>query len=204
MNDPFDQAKGRSRGAALLLSGSDSRPARVVGVATDDRHRFSKRPAPMLAIVAGMGVAGDAHCGVDVRHRSRVAVDPTQPNLRQVHLIHAELFDELHDRGFAIGPGDLGENITTRGIDLLGLPTGSVLAIGASAVLTVTGLRNPCAQIDAFRPGLLAAVLGGDACGAVIRKAGIMAIASRGGTIRPGDPIVVTLPPLPHHPLDRV
>jgi MOSC domain-containing protein YiiM len=176
----------------------------VVAVARDGGHRFSKAPADEITLSAGLGVDGDAHQGVTVQHRSRVAVDPTQPNLRQVHLIQAELFDELAGKGFAVGPADLGENITTRGLDLLALPRDAVLAIGTRVRLAVTGLRNPCAQIERFRTGLLAAVLDRGPEGQVIRKAGIMTVVLDGGPIRPGDPIAVALPPLPHHPLERV
>lgn len=150
------------------------------------------------------GVEGDAHLGVTVKHRSRVAVDPSQPNLRQVHLIHAELHDELRAAGFEITAGQMGENITTRGIDLLGLPTGTRLVLGADAVVEVTGLRNPCAQLDQFRPGLLAAVLGRDENGNLVRKAGIMGVVLASGDVRPGDLIQVELPPEPHKALERV
>ena len=178
--------------------------AHVVAVARDDGHRFSKVAGGAITLSAGLGVDGDAHQGVTVKHRSRVAVDPTQPNLRQVHLIQAELFEELAAKGFAVGPADLGENITTRGLDLLALPRDSVLTIGASARLAVTGLRNPCAQIERFRTGLLAAVLDRGPEGQLIRKAGIMTVVLEGGPVRPGDPIAVALPPRPHHPLERV
>lgn len=178
--------------------------ARVVAVARDGAHRFSKQVVPEVMLMAGLGVEGDAHEGVTVKHRSRVAVDPNQPNLRQVHLIHAELFDELKAKGFAVGAADLGENITTAGIDLLALPRGSLLRIGLEAAIEVTGLRNPCAQIERFKPGLLAAVLDRDPSGEVVRKAGIMAIVRASGHVRPGDRIVVELPPEPHHPLKRV
>ncbi len=157
-----------------------------------------------IRLLAGLGVEGDAHSGTTVKHRSRVAVDPTQPNLRQVHLLHAELFDEVATGGFALGPGDLGENITTRGIDLLGLPRGTRLHIGASAIVEVTGLRNPCIQIDRFQPGLLAAVLDRDSRGRIIRKAGIMGVVVAAGDVSAGDSIGIELPPLPHHALDRV
>lgn len=177
--------------------------ARVVAVACDGGHHFSKTLAPSIEIVAGLGVAGDAHSGVAVKHRSRVRVDPTQPNLRQVHLIQSELFDELATKGFRVAPADLGENIATRGIDLLALPRGAVLHIG-DAALEVTGLRNPCVQIEAFQPGLLAAVLDRGPQGALIRKAGVMTIVLTSGTVQPGDAIRVELPPLPHHPLERV
>jgi len=161
----------------------------VVAVASRAAHRFSKDVSESIRLVAGEGVAGDAHCGATVRHRSRVARDPTAANLRQVHLIHAELFDELRGRGFEIAPGDLGENVTTRGLDLLGLGVGTVLEIGSSVRLEVTGLRNPCRQLDDFRPGLMQAVLDRDAHGALVRKAGIMAIVREGGDVRAGDAV---------------
>lgn len=177
---------------------------RVVSVAADYRHGFSKPVRAEIRLLAGLGVEGDAHCGVTVQHRSRVAVDPSLPNLRQIHLIQGELFDELADRGFALVPGDLGENVLTRGIDLLALPTGARLHVGATAVVEVTGLRNPCGQIEAFRPGLLAAVLGRGAEGELVRKAGIMAIVTAGGVVRPGDSIVASLPERPWRRLERV
>ena len=176
----------------------------VTAVSRSATHTFSKAGQPGIRLIAGLGVDGDAHSGVTVKHRSRVARDPSQPNLRQVHLIHAELHDELRTGGFTVAAGDMGENITTRGLDLLGLATGTLLRLGAAAVVEVTGLRNPCTQLDAFQPGLLAAVLGRDETGAVVRKAGIMGIVRAGGDVRPGDPIVVELPPEPHQRLDRV
>jgi MOSC domain-containing protein YiiM len=149
-------------------------------------------------------VEGDVHAGVTVKHRSRMAQDPTQPNLRQVHLIHEELFAEVDEAGFRVAPGELGENITTSGIDLLGLPVGTVLRIGDDAVVEVTGLRNPCRQIDDFQNGLLKQVVGRDEAGNVVRKAGIMSAVRDGGVVRPGDMIKVELPDGPHRPLDRV
>jgi MOSC domain-containing protein YiiM len=149
-------------------------------------------------------VQGDAHLGETVKHRSRVARDPSQPNLRQVHLIQAELHDELRAAGFAVSAGQMGENITTRGVDLLGLPTGTRLHLGKTAVVQVTGLRNPCAQLDRFQPGLMAAVLVRDEHGTLIRKAGVMGIVLAGGEVRPGDPILVELPPVPHRSLEPV
>jgi MOSC domain-containing protein YiiM len=166
----------------------------VAAVAVSAAHEFSKPVAASITLLAGLGVEGDAHCGATVKHRSRVARDPTQPNLRQVHLIHAELLDELAEAGFAVAPGDLGENVTTRGIDLLGLPRGARLHLGAEAIVEVTGLRNPCWQIDAFRQGLLPAVLGRDDQGEVIRKTGVMAVVIAGGSVAPGDAIRVVLP----------
>jgi MOSC domain-containing protein YiiM len=142
--------------------------------------------------------------GETVKHRSRVRVDPTQPNLRQVHLVHAELHDELKAAGFEVHPGDIGENITTSGIDLLALPTGTVLRIGQTAVLRITGLRNPCTQLDGFQQGLTAAVLDRDAEGRVVRKAGVMSVVVAGGEVVPGDPIAVELPQPPHLPLAPV
>ena len=177
---------------------------RVIAVARDAGHNFSKKAAAEIEIVAGLGVRGDAHMGETVKHRSRVRADPSQPNLRQVHLIHSELFDEVGAKGFAVGPADLGENITTQGIDLLGLPRGAVLAIGETVRLEVTGLRNPCAQIEAFQPGLLAAVLDKGPDGELIRKSGIMSVVLAGGTVRAGDPIRVELPDPPFLPLERV
>jgi MOSC domain-containing protein YiiM len=176
---------------------------RVVSVSAAAGHRFSKQVVPAIELVAGEGVAGDAHRGVTVKHRSRVAVDPSQPNLRQVHLIHAELFDDPEVAPFALRPGDIGENILTEGIPLLDLPRGTRLSIGGTEI-EITGLRNPCAQLDAFRPGLTRAMLGRDAEGGLIRKAGVMGIVGRGGVIRAGDAIMIRLPPLPHEKLERV
>ena len=157
-----------------------------------------------VTLLTGLGVEGDAHLGVTVKHRSRVARDPSQPNLRQVHLIHSELHDELRGAGFEVTPGQMGENVTTRGIDLLGLPTGTRLRLGATAVVEITGLRNPCGQLDKLQQGLLAATLDRDANGNVIRKAGIMGIVLTDGDVRPGDPIEVELPAEPHRSLEPV
>jgi MOSC domain-containing protein YiiM len=176
----------------------------VTAVGRSPEHTFGKPTRDGIRLLAGLGVQGDAHLGVTVKHRSRVAVDPTRPNLRQVHLIHAELHDELAAAGFPVAAGELGENITTRGIDLLALPTGTVLRLGAEAVIEVTGLRNPCPQINAFRPGLLKQVVGRDEAGNVVRKAGVMAVVLSGGEVRPGDPIGIELPAEPHRPLERV
>lgn len=166
--------------------------AAVVAVHRRSDHAFSKDTVPAIELVAGHGVRDDAHGGSTVRHRSRVAKDPTQPNLRQVHLLHAELFDNLRERGFAIEAGQLGENITTRGVDLLGLSVGALLRIGSDVVIRVTGLRNPCQQLDDFRPGLLAAVLDRSADGTIIRKIGIMGTVQQSGAVRAGDRIVVS------------
>ena len=176
----------------------------VIAVSRSASHSFSKRGELGIRLLQGLGVEGDAHLGVTVQHRSRVAVDPTQPNLRQVHLIHEELFDELRGQGFDVGAGQLGENITTRGIGLLGLPTGTRLHIGEQAVVELTGLRNPCVQIDRFQHGLMQAVLGRDADGRLVRKAGVMGIVLASGEVFPGDCIELRLPAHPHRPLERV
>jgi MOSC domain-containing protein YiiM len=176
----------------------------VAAVSLSPSYTFSKPVAPSIRLLAGLGVEGDAHAGETVKHRSRVARDPTQPNLRQVHLIHAELHDELREAGFTVGAGEMGENVTTRGIDLLALPAGTRLRLGRDAVVEVTGLRNPCAQIDRFQPGLLAAVLDRDAAGNLVRKAGIMSVVLADGEVRAGDPIAVELPPEPHRALEVV
>lgn len=176
----------------------------VIAVAKAKTHRFSKNPALEILLVEGLGVAGDAHQGSTVRHRSRVASDPTQPNLRQVHLIHSELFKEVADKGFQVQPADLGENITTAGLDLLALPEGAILRIGPDVELMVTGLRNPCAQIEKFQKGLLSVMLGKGADGHLVRKSGVMAVVRAGGMVRKGDAIEVIDPPLPHKPLKPV
>ncbi|WP_343717786.1 MOSC domain-containing protein [Inquilinus sp.] len=178
--------------------------ATVTAVGLSPTHSFSKPVVDTIRLLAGLGVEGDAHLGVTVKHRSRVKVDPTQPNLRQVHLIQGELHEELAAAGFTVLPGDLGDNVTTRGIDLLGLPTGARLRLGAEAVVEITGLRNPCSQIDGFRQGLLKLVVGRDEAGNLVRKAGVMGIVVSGGTVRPGDAIAIDLPPEPHRPLERV
>ncbi|MBL7256108.1 MOSC domain-containing protein [Paractinoplanes lichenicola] len=228
----------------------------VSSVSRNETYSFTKPVHDEIVLVAGLGIEGDSHSGVHVRHQSRVRADPTQPNLRQVHLIHEELFDEVETKGYEVRPGNLGENVTTRGIDLLGLPVGTILRFGspgtsfadgvggssgevldavlaaaeaatlddataraAAAVraaverepgddprpaLIVAGLRNPCAQINGLRQGLLKELIGQDADGNVVRKGGIMTVVLRGGPVRPGDLITAELPPAPHAPLERV
>jgi hypothetical protein len=198
----------------------------VVAVHRSPTHTMAKASQPAIRLLAGLGVEDDAHAGVTVKHRSRVARDPSQPNLRQVHLIQAELHDELAGRGMSLGAprptrygercphvrvnegaawyGRMGENVTTRGIDLLALPAGTRLRLGFAAVVEVTGLRNPCVQLDGIHSGLMQAVLDRGADGEVIRRAGVMAIVLTGGDVRPGDAIEVTLPDLPHMPLQPV
>src|SRR4051794_10265037 len=161
----------------------------VTAVSSSGTHTMRKPNQPAIRIRTGLGVEGDAHLGVTVKHRSRVAADPTQPNLRQVHLVHAELHDELRSAGFDVVPGDMGENVTTRGVDLLGLPTGTRLHLGATAVVEVTGLRKPCAQVDKVQKGLMGANLDKDADGNLIRKAGIMGVVLADGEVRPGDTV---------------
>ena len=178
--------------------------ARVLAVHRSSSHSFSKFPEDAIVLVEGLGVEGDAHAGATVKHRSRVKRDPTAPNLRQVHLLQSELFDALVADDHAVFAGDLGENVTTRGIDLRALPAGTVLQLGAQARVEVTGLRNPCSQIDRFHPGLTAKVLDRDANGALVRKAGVMAVVRRGGRVHAGDAIVVSLPQQPHRPLEPV
>ncbi len=177
---------------------------RVLAVSLGRAHTFKKANQLSIRLLRGLGVEGDAHMGEKVKHRYHVARDPDAPNLRQVHLIHAELFDELRAKGFAVGPGDLGENATTTGLDLLSLPRGTWLRLGDDAIVELTGLRSPCKQIDAFQPGLMNAVLDRDAAGEMIRKSGVMGIVIAGGDVLAGDPIVVTMRSGPREPLRPV
>jgi MOSC domain-containing protein YiiM len=176
----------------------------VTAVSRSATHTMSKRNEAAIRLVAGLGVEGDAHAGETVKHRSRVRRDPTQPNLRQVHLIHAELHDELVAAGFDVAPGRLGENVTTRGVDLLALPAGTRVRLGDSAVVVVTGLRNPCTQLDGIQPGLMAAALSRDEQGELVRKAGVMSVVVETGEVRPGDPVRLEVPAPPHEPLRPV
>jgi MOSC domain-containing protein YiiM len=176
----------------------------VTAVSRSATHTMSKRNEAAIRLVAGLGVEGDAHAGETVKHRSRVRRDPTQPNLRQVHLIHAELHDELVAAGFDVAPGRLGENVTTRGVDLLALPAGTRVRLGDSAVVVVTGLRNPCTQLDGIQPGLMAATLSRDEQGELVRKAGVMSVVVETGEVRPGDPVRLEVPAPPHEPLRPV
>ncbi|MEO6973888.1 MAG: MOSC domain-containing protein [Rhodoferax sp.] len=176
----------------------------VDAVSVSRTHTFSKVPCQSITLLVGLGVEDDAHCGEKVQHRSRVARNPDQPNLRQVHLLHAELRHELAAAGYVIDSGQIGENITTRGLPLLELPVGTRLHLGQTAVVQMTGLRNPCVQLDRFKSGLMAAVLDRDQDGNLVRKAGIMGVVLEGGQVYPGDAIRVTLPPAPHLPLEWV
>ena len=177
---------------------------RVVSVALSATHSFSKPPADVIELVAGHGVRGDAHAGCTVRHRYLVRKDATAPNLRQVHLVQRELFDELADKGFSVAPGDIGENVLTAGVDLLGLPAGTRLHLGDEAVVELTGLRSPCRQLDDFQAGLMSAVLDRAADGSPVRKSGVMSVVIVGGTVLPGHAIRVVLPAEPHRALAPV
>ena len=180
------------------------RSAFVVAVSKSQTHTFSKSICDLITLIAGMGVEGDAHSGATVQHRSRVKADPTQPNLRQIHIIQNELLDELNEQGFRVRPGALGENITMVGVDLLALPRETLLQIGTNAVVQVTGLRNPCIQLDQYQEGLLDAVLERTKNGTLVRKAGIMGVVVEGGEVNPGDKVKVTVPSAPHQKLERV
>jgi MOSC domain-containing protein YiiM len=176
----------------------------VITVSLSPVHNFSKETQTSIKLLQGLGVEGDAHCGSTVKHRSRVAANPNQPNLRQVHLIHSELFDEVAQLGHSVQAGDMGENILTKGVDLLQLPRGTRLHIGQEAIVEITGLRNPCGQIDNFQEGLRGAVLERKEDGGFVRKAGVMAIVINGGQVSPGDSIRIELPAEPHQALDLV
>ena len=177
---------------------------KVIAVASDHGHKFSKPVRESIRLIAGLGVEGDAHFGEKVQHLSRVRRDPDSPNLRQVHLIQAELHDELRAKGFRVEPGAMGENITTRGVDLLGLPSNARLHLGHEAIVEVKGLRNPCVQLDGLQQGLMQATLDRDADGNLIRKAGVMAIVIAGGEVKPGDAIRLELPDGPQLKLEPV
>jgi hypothetical protein len=174
---------------------------KIAAVSSNGTYSFTKPNRESVRLLAGLGVEGDVHAGVTVKHRFRMERDPSALNLRQVHLIHEELFDELRDAGFAVAAGELGENVTTRGVDLLGLPTGALLRLGDTAVVEITGLRNPCAQIDGFRKGLLKQVVGRGPGTGVTHRSGVMSVVREGGVVRPGDPIAIELPDGPHQPL---
>jgi MOSC domain-containing protein YiiM len=183
---------------------TSDRFARVVSVSRDEAHRFSKPTTASITLIQGLGVEGDAHAGATVQHLHRMKKHAGEPNLRQVHLIHSELFTELAGEGHDVAPGELGENITTAGIDLLGLVTGTTLALGDDAVIEITGLRNPCSQINKLQSGLMKAVLGRDENGEIVRKSGVMSIVVRGGVVRPGDAIRITPPAGEQSPLGVV
>ena len=195
---PYRVLTQGSCGGGGVMGGS------VSAVSRNGVYSFTKPNRESITLLAGLGVEGDVHAGTTVKHRSRMRRDPSQPNLRQVHLIHEELFDEVRAAGFEVAAGQLGENVTTRGIDLLGLPAGTLLRLGDEAVVEVTGLRNPCPQIDGFDHGLLKQMVGRDEDGTTWRRAGIMSVVVTGGVVRPGDPVEVELPDGPHRPLEVV
>ena len=182
----------------------------VQAVHRDSEHRFSKQQVDQIVLQPGLGVVGDAHFGTTVQHRSRVKANPNQPNLRQVHLISADLFAHVASLGFAVQAGQLGENITLAAapglgwLDLISLPVDTQLHFAQGPVLQLTGLRNPCVQIDDFQKGLFAAMLDKTADGQLVRKTGVMAIVLQGGTVQAGDTVTVQLPPTPHRAMDRV
>ena len=176
----------------------------IVAVSRSPKHTFSKQNEESIRLIKGFGVEGDAHAGENVKHRYLARKDPTRPNIRQVHLIQIELLEELNAKGFSVNPGELGENITTRGVDLLGLPTGSKIKIGAQVIIELTTLRNPCGQIDRFQKGLLKEVFYKNEEGELVRRAGVMGIILEGGIVKPNDEMVIDLPPKPHLPLAYV
>ncbi|HEX3003189.1 MAG TPA: MOSC domain-containing protein [Angustibacter sp.] len=178
--------------------------SRVAAVCRNGSHTFSKVVVDAVTLLAGLGVDGDAHAGTTVQHLSRMRRDPTTPNLRQVHLVHAELLAELSAEGFGVGPGAMGENVTTSGVDLLGLPTGAVLRLGPDAVVRLTGLRNPCVQLDSLGPGLMKRLVHRGPDGGTVRLAGVMAVVEVGGVVRAGDAIEVRLPDGEQQPLEPV
>jgi hypothetical protein len=173
----------------------------VIAVSSSPAYTFSKPNLPSVNLVAGIGVEGDAHSGPLIRHRDLVNQDPTQPNLRQVLLIQQEIFESLAERGHEVGAGHLGDNITTQGLDLHALPTGTRLRLGDTAVVELTGLRQPCPQIDDFQNGLTTVLRHRDAEGDMVQAAGVMSIVLDGGTVKPGDRIELDVPPEPHQPL---
>jgi MOSC domain-containing protein YiiM len=177
---------------------------KVEAVSTGSRHGIGKETDDVIRLIAGHGVEGDVHAGATVMHRSRRRKNPEQPNLRQVHLIHRELHEELAGQGFELAPGEMGENVLTSGLELLALPTGARLRLGGEAIVEVTGLRNPCSQLDELAPGLMEAVLDRDADGELVRKSGVMGVVLEGGEVRPGDPIEVEMPAEPHVRLEPV
>lgn len=175
----------------------------VVAVSRDGLHRFSKEPQESIELVEDLGVRGDAHAGTLVQHRSRVRRDPNQPNLRQVHLLQSDWLREAREAGHDVVPGSMGENVLTDGIDLLSLPEGTRLLLG-DALVRITGLRNPCRQINDFSPGLLQLAVRRVDGVAIERRTGVMSVVERGGTVREGAPIRVELPDGPHSPLKPV
>ena len=174
---------------------------RVETVHLSAGHTMGKPAVDSIRLIEGIGVDGDVHSGTTVQHLSRIARDPSQPNLRQVHLIPAEVHDGLAASGLEVEPGAMGENVTTRGLDLFALPVRTRLRLGGVAEVELTGLRNPCRQLEGVREGLQSAVLLHGPDGALVRRAGVMAIVVAAGPVAPGDAIDVIVPPEPHEPL---
>lgn len=222
----------------------------VLAVSSSSEHTFSKSNQAVITLIVGHGVQGDCHAGKTVQHRSRLKIQPPPPNLRQVHLIQSEIFEEVrqnelrddvsrrhdptkvasflssffsHDSNPGAGssepsssgssshpsllPGQLGENVTTQGIDLLGLSEGTVLRFvddgddteekkqdvaTSVAGIRITGLRNPCPQIEKFRDGLQDRFIVRDEQRKIVgRKAGVMGVVENGGEVKPGMKILV-------------
>lgn len=178
--------------------------ATVISVSRSSGHSFRKACEESINLIEGFGVEGDVHAGKKIKHTFLAKEDPDRKNIRQIHLIAAELFTELKGKGFNVDPGQLGENITTEGIDLLSLPTGTLLHIGNGAVIELTALRQPCIQIDEFQQGLLKEVVYKDSGGNIIRKVGVMGVILVSGAVSPNDEIIVETPDKPHHKLDYV
>ena len=176
----------------------------VFAICSSPKHGFSKQPQRSIRLLAGRGVEGDAHCGETVQHLYLKRRNPLAPNRMQVHLLQSELFDELAFVGYALTAGQLGENITTRGIGLLNLPQGTRLHLGGEAVVELTGLRTPCKLIEDFKPGLLKQVISRDAANKVLAKAGVMAIVLHGGDVHERSPIRVEYPAARHVPLQMI
>jgi MOSC domain len=176
-----------SQSDALSLQGT------VVAVAADRGHRFSKPTRDRIVLLEGHGVEGDAHAGPFVRHRYLARRRPRVPNLRQVHLIPSELFRSLSEAGFEVAAGDLGENITTTGLDLERMPLGTLIEFGLMAMIELTGLRTPCVLIDRFQAGLKRQVLSSDETGPPF-KCGVLGVVRSGGPVAAGDAARARLP----------
>jgi len=165
----------------------------VLSVSMSSSHGFSKRPTDYIYLLSGCGVQGDVHC-------SGAA---SSNNKRQVHLIASELLTELarkdsKGRAYIISPGALGENITTKGIDLVGLNEGTRLHFGDGddhAIVRITGLRNPKKRLDEWPKGLLDRCAMKNKKGEITgRKIGVMGIVEEDGFVQPGHMVYVEKP----------
>ena len=179
----------------IVLMGAITTEGIVAGVFVSGGHTFSKSERYSVTLLQGLGIEGDAHCGSTVQHLSDRKKNSTRSNLRQLHLIQSELIEELNATGFDVRPGDLGENITTGQIDLPALPQGTLLRIGDTAVVEITGLRTPCFKIERFRKGLRSAVTEHRHGGPATLKGALMAIVVAGGVVNRDDRIGVIIPP---------